>query len=74
MPRTPTYRRIADDIRGKITSGEWPPGHKLPTFAELMAQYEASSTVVRGAMITLDSEGLIEGHQGKGVYVKQRPS
>ncbi|MFG1800471.1 winged helix-turn-helix domain-containing protein [Micromonospora carbonacea] len=45
------------------------PGDKLPSFHALCAQYQASSTVVRGAMLVLKAEGLLDGRQGKGVYV-----
>jgi GntR family transcriptional regulator len=71
MTTTPMYLRIADDIRGQITAGILKPGDQLPTTSALKAQYETSSTAVRGAMIVLRGEGLIEGRQGKGVYVAQ---
>ncbi|MEV4524369.1 GntR family transcriptional regulator, partial [Micromonospora tulbaghiae] len=31
--------------------------------------YEVSNTVIRAAMLLLKAEGLIDGRQGKGVYV-----
>jgi len=73
MPITPIYQRIAADIRGDIASGRLVPGDKLPSIAELRAKYEAGTTAIRNAMLVLRSEGLIEGHQGKGVYVANRP-
>ena len=72
MSTTPMYIKIADDIRNQIASGVLKPGDRLPTAAELMAQYGTSTTAVRGAMIVLRGEGLIEGRQGKGVYVASR--
>lgn len=65
----PMYEQIAADIRALIASGEWPPGHQLPTVNALMAQYNCGTTAIRNAMLLLRSEGLIEGRQGKGVYV-----
>lgn len=73
MPITPSYRRIADDIREKIRSGELLPGAKLPSMTELQTQYEVGSTAVRNALLVLREQGLIEGHQGKGVYVADVP-
>lgn len=68
------YLQVARDIREKIRSGELKPGDKLPSFNALCQQYEVSSTVIRSAMIVLKSEGLIDGRQGKGVYVTdQKP-
>lgn len=69
MPRVPHRKRIADDIREKIRSGEWPPGHQLPSERELIAYYGTSAEPVRFALSRLEAEGLIEGHQGKARYV-----
>lgn len=62
MPITPSYRRIVDDI-------ELRRGDQLPSASQLRETYEVGSTAVRNAMLVLRSEGLVEGHQGKGVYV-----
>ncbi|WDZ86699.1 GntR family transcriptional regulator [Micromonospora cathayae] len=68
------YLQVARDIREKIRSGELKPGDQLPSFNALCKQYEVSNTVIRTAMIVLKSEGLIDGRQGKGVYVTdQKP-
>lgn len=70
----PTYVQIADDIRAQIRAGLLKPGDKLPSFGELCEKYEASNTVVRSAMLLLKGEGLIEGRQGKGVFVREQAS
>lgn len=69
MPRTPHYQRIVEDIRRRIASGELQPGEQLPSIAQLREQYGVGNTAIRNAMIVLRTEGLVEGHQGKGVYV-----
>ncbi|MGI5214638.1 winged helix-turn-helix domain-containing protein [Plantactinospora sp. CA-290183] len=69
MPRISDRQRIAQDIRSKITSGEYKPGDKLPSLRELTAHYGVSAEPVRSAILILQAEGLLEGHQGKGVYV-----
>ncbi|AVT32260.1 GntR family transcriptional regulator [Plantactinospora sp. BC1] len=71
MPIEPIYTRIVADIRAKIASGELKPGDKLPSVAQLRAQYDASNTAVRNAMLVLREAGVVEGHQGKGVYVRK---
>lgn len=73
MPITPSYQRIANDIREKIKTGELSPGDQLPSMRELQEQYEVGHTAVRNALLVLRTEGLVEGHQGKGVYVTTRP-
>jgi GntR family transcriptional regulator len=70
MPIEPIYTRIIADIKAKIEAGDLKPGDKLPSVAELRAQYSASNTAVRNAMLVLRSEGVVEGHQGKGVYIR----
>ena len=69
MPRIPDRQRIAQDIRDKISSGEYGPGFKLPSLREMSAHYGVSAEPVRSALLILQAEGLVEGHQGKGVYV-----
>lgn len=68
-PRVPVRRQIIDDIRARISSGEWPPGTKLPSIAELCVSYECSDTPVKQALTVLQELGLIDGHQGRGNYV-----
>lgn len=68
----PMWRRIADDIRGRIDAGDLQPGDKIDSTNELMARYEVSSGVVRHAVIVLMAEGVLRGHQGRGVYVADR--
>ena len=78
MPSAPPYyRRIMDDIRARIASGEWPPGYKLPTTELLALEYKArfgasSMSTVRTAIGYLIEAGVLNGHQGVGVFVAER--
>jgi DNA-binding GntR family transcriptional regulator len=72
MPITPFYQRIADEIRERIKSGDLRPGDKLPSTSELCTRYGVSTQVIRSVMLTLRAEGLVEGHQGRGVYVRDQ--
>ncbi|MEV4760888.1 winged helix-turn-helix domain-containing protein [Micromonospora sp. NPDC049559] len=73
MPRISDRQRIAQDIRDRIASGEYGPGAKLPSLRELTARYGVSAEPVRSAILILQAEGLLEGRQGKGVYVTGAP-
>ncbi|MDG4788086.1 winged helix-turn-helix domain-containing protein [Micromonospora sp. WMMD1102] len=64
------YERVAEAIRTQIRTGELKPGDKLPSLSQLEAQHGVSYGSVRGAMLVLKAEGLIEGRPGDGVYVK----
>jgi DNA-binding GntR family transcriptional regulator len=70
----PSYQRVADDIRSKISSGELAVGDPIPSTVKLMEQYGVSSTVVRHAVAQLQAEGIAIGHSGKAVYVQARPA
>jgi GntR family transcriptional repressor for pyruvate dehydrogenase complex len=61
--------QLAERIGRDIRAGRLQPGEKLPTEQELIASYHVSRTVVREAMATLRSEGLIVSRQGAGVFV-----
>lgn len=50
---------IVDDIEARITRGDMSDGSHLPSERQLMAHYNASRTVVREAITTLSSRGLI---------------
>jgi GntR family transcriptional regulator len=68
MPE-PMYRRIADDLRQKIESGDLPRGSQLPTELELRDRYEASRNTVRDAVKWLMNLGLVETRPGQGTFV-----
>ncbi|WP_158852339.1 GntR family transcriptional regulator [Saccharothrix deserti] len=69
----PLQVQVADDVRLKIESGEWPPGHKLPSFDDLAAAHGCSLAVVRKAIDLLKQQGLIVTMQGSGTFVRSRP-
>jgi DNA-binding GntR family transcriptional regulator len=68
-PRISFTRQIIADITSRIGSGEWPPGHRLPSIADLAAQYGCSPAPVRVALGELQGAKLIEGRQGVGNFV-----
>lgn len=69
MPATPLYQRVVDDIKAQIASGRLKPGDRLPSGTDLRRIHGVGTTAIRNAMLVLRAEGLVEGVQGKGVYV-----
>lgn len=67
-------QRVADGIRAKIVSGEYPVGSAIPSTPNLAKEYEVSKTPARDAVKELQDEGILEGVPGKGVYVKAMPA
>ena len=66
----PLYRQICQQLREAILSGELAEGTRLPTERALASALGVNRTTVMNAYNELASEGLIEGHVGRGT---QRP-
>lgn len=69
----PEYRQVMGQIRSWISSGEYPVGSQIPSTAELRHRTGLSLTVVRRAVQQLQADGILEGHPGKGVFVRALP-
>ncbi len=67
------YSDVASELRARIVRGTYAPGAKLPSLGDLMNEFEVSAITVRRALRELSYEGLIRGHQGLGVFVKEKP-
>jgi DNA-binding GntR family transcriptional regulator len=64
------YRDIAQDLRTRITSGEFAPGDQLPSIQALMEHYEVPGlNTIRQAQQLLVDDGLVETRQGVGSFV-----
>src|SRR4051812_32133417 len=70
---TTLAQRVVAGLKDRILAGELPPGHKLPSEAELIAEYAVSRTVIREAVTRLRAEGLVETFQGRGSFVLAMP-
>ncbi len=68
----PMYRRIADDLRQQIESGQLAPGSQLPTEVELREEYDASRNTIRDAIKWLITRGLVETRPGQGTFVVEK--
>ena len=71
--RLPRYLRLAEDLRTRISAGEWQPGDRLPSEGELAAAHDVALGTVRQAVGQLVENGLLERVQGRGTFVR-RPS
>jgi GntR family transcriptional regulator, transcriptional repressor for pyruvate dehydrogenase complex len=70
---TTLAQRVVAGLKDKILAGDLPPGHKLPSEAELIDDYGVSRTVVREAVTRLRAEGLVETFHGRGSFVLAMP-
>ena len=65
------YETIVSDLTGKINSGEYQAGAKLPTEAELVDLYKVSRTTVIKAITDLKKKGYVVRFPKKGTFVAQ---
>ncbi|MEV7327025.1 winged helix-turn-helix domain-containing protein [Micromonospora sp. NPDC093244] len=72
MPVKPKWEQLADHIRSQIESGELAPGDQLPSTVQLKNQHGVSTTVVRQAILVLQTQGWVHGVHGLGVFVTER--
>lgn len=70
----PLQVRVADALRHRIETGELAPGARLPTLDELAETHRCSLAVIRKAVDLLRQQGLVLTTQGKGTFVRHRPS
>ena len=63
------YGQLANVLWLRIVNGEYKPGDRLPTVAQLAAEYNLARVTVRSAFRVLAEQGLIHARQGKGTFV-----
>ena len=63
------YREIHDALRGKIVSGAWTPGYKLPSEHELARKFHCARMTISKALGALAARGLIYRRRRAGTTV-----
>lgn len=66
---TTLHRTILSEIQGRIVSGEWAPGFRLPFEVDLAGHYGCSRMTVNKVMTELAKVGLIVRHRKGGSFV-----
>ena len=64
------YRQIAAVLRGRIESGEYEAGQRLPSITDLMQVYGVAHLTANKALRLLVAEGLAELSPGMGYFVR----
>ena len=65
----PVYVQLADIIRDKIHSGEYPPHRAIPSIRTLQQTYGVADGTIQKALRILKDEGLVRTVTGRGVFV-----
>jgi len=66
----PPYAQLARKVRERIEQGEYRPGDRLPSEAELCAAFDVSPMTVRRAIAELVREDAVFTEHGRGTFVK----
>ena len=69
------YHNIFEELQQRIRQGDWLPGDRIPSIAQLAKELQVGAGTIREALRSLQSVGMINIEHGSGVYVTgARPS
>ncbi len=66
---TKSLEVVHSAMRQRVLTGEWKPGDKIPTEAELASEFGCSLTTISKAMSLLAHEGFVERKQRVGTRI-----
>ncbi|GCE45020.1 transcriptional regulator, GntR family domain / Aspartate aminotransferase [Rhodococcus wratislaviensis] len=69
LPAGPAYRRLYEQLRTGILSGQFKAGSRLPASRTLATEVGVSRNTVLAAFEQLDAEGYLNRRRGSGTYV-----
>ena len=70
----PKYIRVYENLKQRLSSGEWSAGQRLPSEWELARQYGVAYMTVRQAVSKLEEEGMLYRVRGRGTFVAEASS
>lgn len=65
----PLWQQLEQLFYAKIRTGDWQPGHRIPSEVDLNREYAVSRMTVRGVLTRLADEGLLVRVPGRGTFV-----
>ncbi|MBW1603388.1 GntR family transcriptional regulator [Streptomyces sp. JJ66] len=67
-PRAP-YMRVLDALAAEIRAGQYAPGERIPSEADLCERHGVARETARRAVRVLRERGLVVTEWGKGTFV-----
>ncbi len=67
------YQVIGQQLKDKISAGEYSVGDKLPPEREIAEQMDVSRSVIRESLIMLELQDIVQVRKGSGVYIINIP-
>ncbi len=68
-PFAAKHRQVFEIMRGRIESGDYQPGDRIPSEASLIQEFGVSRPTVARALQDLERRGLVKRRRGAGTYV-----
>ena len=66
----PLYIQLRDQLRSLVHAGDLRPGDRIPASRELAQTLGVHRTTVANAYAELEAERLIQGHVGRGTFIR----
>ncbi|CAM3318999.1 hypothetical protein BRIN106911_07300 [Brevibacillus invocatus] len=67
----PRYKQIAEQMEQRISIGEFPPGHFLPSERLLAKELHVNRSTIVAAYDELQAAGVVERKRGSGTIVSR---
>ncbi|MFQ9892575.1 MAG: GntR family transcriptional regulator [Emergencia sp.] len=67
--KKPVYRQIVEYVSGKVASGDWVIGSRLPSQRAMAEAFDVNRSTIVAAMEELISYGILESGFGSGTRV-----
>ncbi len=71
---TPSYMRVALEVKQRIDTGKYLPDQQIPTENELLDEFGVSRHTIRAAIGELVNKGLLRRQAGRGTFVQKLDS
>ena len=71
--KRPMYLQIMEQIKLRISVGDWAEGQAIPSIRQLAVDLQISVITVKRAYLELEREGVIVTQQEKGSHVASTP-
>ena len=69
----PMYLQIVEQIKQRVSVGDWVSGQEIPSIRQLAVALRVSVITVKRAYLELEREGVIVTQHGKGSMVASSP-
>ena len=66
----PASKQLYNQIRFKIASRQYPPGHRLPSTRQLAMQTGLHRNTISKVYRQLEEDGVVDARAGAGIYVR----